>query len=332
MRHLDRLEAELASTTAAVAELRALIERPQQSGAVEHRTVPARAAIAIQATVDREDMLDWWQGALGELHAIASAQRLEPAGPPGGMYASEIFQHGRGRATVFIPTDAPPRAVGRVEPLAVPQAELAVMTHHGSLADGDLTYGELGAHVMRHEISVDGPLREYYLVGFLDAPDPRRGKPRSGGRSSVLIPDPQGPPGRRPNSRSEPTCTDLSQPQSPSQTIVTATVEATRISTIEGSDASGDGTLVRHHLTVAEPGPTGNDALRRVCLCMATALEAASSAVWQPADVRWAPGRSRSGMAFAWGSRSGWVFRVRLTRGRRLSTRQGLRLGSGSGR
>ena len=96
MQHLDRLEADLASTTAAVAELRALIARPQQSGDVEHRTVPARTAIAIQATVDREDMLDWWQGALGEL----------------------------------------------------------------------------GAHVMRHEISVDGPLREYYLVGFLDASDP----------------------------------------------------------------------------------------------------------------------------------------------------------------
>lgn len=79
MRHLDRLEADLASTTAAVAELRALIARPQQSGAVEHRTMPALAAIAIQATVDREDMLDWWQGALGELHAIASAQGLNSA-------------------------------------------------------------------------------------------------------------------------------------------------------------------------------------------------------------------------------------------------------------
>jgi DNA-binding transcriptional MerR regulator len=172
MQHLNRLEADLVSTTAAVAELRALIARPQQSGTVEHRTVPARAAIAIQATVDREGILDWWQGALGELHAIASAQGLEPAGAPGGMYASEIFQDGRGQATVFIPTDASARAVGRVEPVTVPQAELAVMVHRGSLADGDLTYGDLGAHVMRHEISVEGPLREYYLVGFLDAPDP----------------------------------------------------------------------------------------------------------------------------------------------------------------
>lgn len=172
IQHLDRLEADLATTTAAVAELRALITRPQQSGAVEHRTVPARTAVAIQASVDREDMLDWWQGALGELHAIASAQGLEPAGVPGGIYASEIFQHGRGQATVFIPTDASARAVGRVERVTIPEAELAVMVHHGSLADGDLTYGRLGAHVMRHEISVDGPLREYYAIGFLDAPDP----------------------------------------------------------------------------------------------------------------------------------------------------------------
>jgi effector-binding domain-containing protein len=72
---------------------------------------------------------------------------------------------------VFIPTDGAARAVGRVEPLVVPPAELAIMLHRGSLRDGDLTYGELGAHVMRHEISVDGPLREHYLTGFLDTDD-----------------------------------------------------------------------------------------------------------------------------------------------------------------
>ena len=90
------------------------------------------------------------------------------------MYASEIFQHGRGDATVFIPTDGAARAVGRVERLVVPAAELAIMLHRGSLAHGDLTYGELGTHVTRHEISVEGPLREYYLVGFLDTDDPEQ--------------------------------------------------------------------------------------------------------------------------------------------------------------
>jgi effector-binding domain-containing protein len=73
---------------------------------------------------------------------------------------------------VFIPTGGAARAVGRVERLVVPPAELAIMLHRGSLANADLTYGELGAHVMRHEISVDGPVREHYLTGFHDTDDP----------------------------------------------------------------------------------------------------------------------------------------------------------------
>ena len=138
------------------------------------------AAARDQRTIGAGDILAWWQGALGELHAILGAQGLQPTGPTGGVYASEIFQHGRGDATVFIPTDAPARAVGRVERLVVPPAELAIMLHHGSLANDDLTYGELAAHVMRHEISVEGPLREYYLVGFLDTADPDEWKTEIG--------------------------------------------------------------------------------------------------------------------------------------------------------
>jgi hypothetical protein len=99
--------------------------------------VPLTAAIAIQATVDREDLLAWWQGALGEFLAVLGAQRLQLAGPAAGIYASEIFQHGRGDATVFIPTRGAARAVGRVEPLVIPPAELAIMLHRGSLADAD---------------------------------------------------------------------------------------------------------------------------------------------------------------------------------------------------
>jgi effector-binding domain-containing protein len=88
------------------------------------------------------------------------------------MYAGEIFQHGRGEATVFIPIEGAARVIGRVTSTRIPPAELAIMLHRGTLANADLTYGELGAHAMRHEISVEGPLREYYLVGFLDADDP----------------------------------------------------------------------------------------------------------------------------------------------------------------
>jgi DNA-binding transcriptional MerR regulator/effector-binding domain-containing protein len=169
--HLDRLEADLAQTRAAVLELRGLLDQPTIPRAVVYRTVPPTSAIAIQERVDRDDVLAWWQGALGELNAIIRADGLQSTGPAGGMYASEIFQHGRGDAALFIPVAGAARAIGRVVPLLVPPAELAIVVHRGSLADVDLAYGELGAHVMSHEISVEGPLREYYLVGLLDAED-----------------------------------------------------------------------------------------------------------------------------------------------------------------
>src|SRR6266576_3325092 len=60
--HLDRLEGDLARTRDAVLELRGLLDRPETPRDVEHRTVPPSAAIAIQETVDREDVLAWWQG------------------------------------------------------------------------------------------------------------------------------------------------------------------------------------------------------------------------------------------------------------------------------
>src|ERR1700757_891618 len=67
--HLGRLEAELAQTRGAVESLRTLLAPPQAAAAIEHRSVPAAAAAAIGAVVDRADVLAWWQGALGELRA-----------------------------------------------------------------------------------------------------------------------------------------------------------------------------------------------------------------------------------------------------------------------
>ena len=87
-------------------------------------------------------------------------------GPAGGVSTSEIFQHSRGQATVFIPTDRIVKPIGRVVSLLIPAAELAVTRHHGPLSDIDVTYGKLGAYVIKHEISVDGPLRENYLRGI----------------------------------------------------------------------------------------------------------------------------------------------------------------------
>jgi DNA-binding transcriptional MerR regulator/effector-binding domain-containing protein len=173
--HLNRLEDELASTRQAVNALRDILLRPSDASAViAHRTVAAVAAIAIQEVVERDDLLVWWQGALGELHATVDAQHLAQAGASGGLYASDIFQHDCGHATVFIPVEGTVRRIGRVMPMTVPPAELAVMRHFGPLDDVDLIYGALGSYAARHEISVDGPLREYYVCDAWNTPDPSR--------------------------------------------------------------------------------------------------------------------------------------------------------------
>jgi effector-binding domain-containing protein len=39
------------------------------------------------------------------------------------------------------------------------------------MSDVDVVYGDLGSYAMRHELSVDGPLREYYLRGAHDTAD-----------------------------------------------------------------------------------------------------------------------------------------------------------------
>jgi effector-binding domain-containing protein len=112
--HLDRLEAELAQTRAAVESLRNLLQPSDGVTPVERRSVPA---------------------------------------------------------TVFVPVEGRVRPIGRVAPLVVPGAELAIISHHGSLADADLSYAKLGSYATTHEISIDGPLREYYLCGADDTRD-----------------------------------------------------------------------------------------------------------------------------------------------------------------
>ena len=166
--HLRRLEDSLAQTQQAVASLRDLLDPPGPARAViTHRSVAATRAAAVSAVIDAADIGPWFSGAIGELQATVPA----PGGPPGGIYATDLFASERGRATVFIPCSGPVRPVGRVEELVVPAAELAVIVHEGPHDDVDRAYGALAAHVTEHALAVDGPIREYYLAGRHDTAD-----------------------------------------------------------------------------------------------------------------------------------------------------------------
>jgi DNA-binding transcriptional MerR regulator len=169
--HLDTLEKRLADAQAAVASLKGLLGAQAGPIAVELRVVPATRALGIHATVTRADLVAWWHGAVGELEAVVAAKALTRTGPTGGMFATDLFQHERGEATVFVPVAEAPRAVGRAAEITVPAAELAITVHHGSHADIDVTYGALGSYVTSHALSVEGPVREHYLVDARTAAD-----------------------------------------------------------------------------------------------------------------------------------------------------------------
>ena len=169
--HLSRLEDRLDQTHRVVSSLRALLDPLTPDIPIEHRTIGATPAIGIQETVERDDALAWFQGAFGELHAIAAAQRLRITGPSGGIFSTALLQHDFGDASVFIPVEDTGRPVGRVTPLVVPAAELAIAMHRGPLSEIDRTYSALGTHTAVYEIGVDGPLREYYLTDPRDTSD-----------------------------------------------------------------------------------------------------------------------------------------------------------------
>ena len=169
--HLARLEANLTRTQDAVASLRDLLAQPAAAAPIQHRHLPATPAAAITETVDQADALLWCQGALGELRATLAAQYLDPAGPAGGIFATELFADERGQATIFMPCTKEVRPMGRVAPVVVPPVELATIVHPGSHKGIDRAYGTLGAYVTQHALAVDGLIREYYLVGPTDTAD-----------------------------------------------------------------------------------------------------------------------------------------------------------------
>jgi DNA-binding transcriptional MerR regulator len=165
--HLRRLEEQLAETRAAVASLQRLLQPAAAGLPVEIRPEPATEVAAIEETVGRGEVLGWYAGAMAELDAVLPVA----AGAPGGLYDNELFTEGRGRAVVYRPVAGPIPTVGRVHPVTLPAAELAVAVHPGDHDTIAVSYGELGRWVAEHALAVAGPVRERYLWGPRDSPD-----------------------------------------------------------------------------------------------------------------------------------------------------------------
>jgi DNA-binding transcriptional MerR regulator len=168
--HLAAMEAALAETQRAVDSLRDLVDdSAAPEVGIEHRADPARPALVVAETIDVRDLGGWYAGALAALEVAAAASGARVTGPAGGMWSTALFLDERGEALLYLPVDAIPsrgpdgRAEGRVRAVTLPPAELAVAVHRGSDATIERTYAALGRYVVRHELGVDGPIRERYL-------------------------------------------------------------------------------------------------------------------------------------------------------------------------
>jgi effector-binding domain-containing protein len=153
---------------------------PTAPADLAHVSVPATTAAAITDTIDIKDAQAWYHGALGELHASLASQAVTSSGPAGGIYSNDLFAEHRGEATVFLPCELTFRATGRIDPLVIPAVELATTTHAGPHGDIDRSYGALATYVAHHALSIDGPIREYYLVDCHTTTDPSQWRTQIG--------------------------------------------------------------------------------------------------------------------------------------------------------
>jgi DNA-binding transcriptional MerR regulator len=163
--HLGRMRAQLQETQDAVSALQALLTRPQPGIEIIRRAVDPAHAMVESSVVDYEGLVSWWTGAIARLQEHASSSGgVEPV--LGGLFDHELFTHGRGRATVFVPITEPRRGS-----VIVSGGTFAVAVHHGPHATIDLTYAALGTHLVASGGMDTGPVHEHYLVSGRETPD-----------------------------------------------------------------------------------------------------------------------------------------------------------------
>ena len=172
--HLAQMERQLAQTQASVAGLRALLTGPAVQPAVDYRKIPAVTALAVAQVVSAADLTTWGSDALGALADTLAKTGVTAAGPFGALFPGDFFELERSEITAFVPVE--PQAGfelpdGKVRLLEIPAVEAAIAVHEGPLDDIDRTYGALGTVVAERAIGVDGPIREYYLIGFPETED-----------------------------------------------------------------------------------------------------------------------------------------------------------------
>ena len=181
--HLGQMERQLAQTQASVAGLRALLAGPAVRPADRVPQDPGGHGAGGRPGGVRRRPRD-----VGERRARCPLGRAGEArrGAGRGVGAvrravpRRLLRTGAQRDHGVRPCRAPRRrcsgrwrgcSTGQVRLLEIPAVEAAIAVHEGPLDDIDRTYGALGTVVAERAIGVEGPIREYYLIGFPETED-----------------------------------------------------------------------------------------------------------------------------------------------------------------
>lgn len=165
--HLHEMETRLAATRSAVRTLRGLLDPGPVPLEIVHRSIPPMHAVAVHATIDRDELGVWFRRSVALLTGLVGSGDVAVAGPYGGVWSTELFLDGRGTATLYAPVEevvaSLPPAVSTIR---LPAVELAVAVSEGPDEEVARVYGALGEYVARRELGVQAPSREAYLEGF----------------------------------------------------------------------------------------------------------------------------------------------------------------------
>jgi DNA-binding transcriptional MerR regulator len=157
--HLERMHEQLEQTQAVVASLQGLLtDSSPASHRVDIRRIPATRAVIARANVSFEDCVEWLEPALNELHVAIAAAGLDVSGADGALYPDEFFEAGDAAVTAFVPI-----AGDAADAIELAATTVAMLVHHGPIADLDQAYGTLGTLVAERGIGGPGPIREHYL-------------------------------------------------------------------------------------------------------------------------------------------------------------------------
>jgi DNA-binding transcriptional MerR regulator len=167
------------------AKMRSELERAERIVAELSRTeavheTPARivqlapqTALAVSGVVSGDGFATFLEQSYAALFARIEALGLRLAGPPAGLYQSEILDDTGEPATAYVPVEAAPANLGGgLIRLELPAVTVAVLTHRGGYDSIGDRYQALGAWVAHHARPTGAPVREIYAVGPTETDEP----------------------------------------------------------------------------------------------------------------------------------------------------------------